>query len=223
MPSAASGSTSAVTCSRPAGSVSLSALSRTCSSCGQRGDVRLDVRVDALVDQRHAGGVADEPESGSVDDAGVHGGAPFDGQAEPELWLCPKGAAVSADVAGAGAVHRAERAAERLGGAVAVPHGDVQQIAAPTTSAAATVMRRRRMYSDSGMPASDENIRRRWYSVVPSLRASAGNVDLVGEALLDQVDEPVQRSDHGLPSRSSLPGPRPHPTIAVRSDRIYTR
>jgi len=30
----------------------------------------------------------------------------------------------------------------------------------PRTSAAATVVRRRRMYSDDGMPASDENIRR---------------------------------------------------------------
>ena len=41
-----------------------------------------------------------------------------------------------------------------------------------TTSAAATVMRRRRTYSDSGMPANDENIRRRWYSVVPSALAN---------------------------------------------------
>ena len=96
---------------------------------GQRGDVRLDVRVDALVDQRHAGGVSDEPERGAVDDAGVHGGAPFYGQAEPELWLCAKGATVAAHVAGAGAVHRPERSAERLGRAVSVPHRDAQQVA----------------------------------------------------------------------------------------------
>ena len=42
-----------------------------------------------------------------------------------------------------------------------------------TTSAAATVMRRRRTYSDSGMPASEENIRRKWYSVVPSVLANS--------------------------------------------------
>jgi hypothetical protein len=40
-----------------------------------------------------------------------------------------------------------------------------------TTSAAATVMRRRRTYSERGMPANDENIRRRWYSVVASVPA----------------------------------------------------
>jgi hypothetical protein len=47
-----------------------------------------DVRVDALVDQRDLGCVSDKPERWVVDDAGIHGGAPFDGQAKPELWLC---------------------------------------------------------------------------------------------------------------------------------------
>ena len=93
--------------------------------------MRLDVRVDALVDQRHAGGVADEPERGPVDDAGVHGDAPFDGQAEPELRLCAKGASVAADVTGADAVHGPERTPERLGRAVSVPDGDAQQILVP--------------------------------------------------------------------------------------------
>ncbi|WP_407663408.1 hypothetical protein, partial [Micromonospora musae] len=61
-------------------------------------------------------------------DAGVHGDAPFDGQVEPELRLCAKGAAVPAYVTGAGTVDRPERATERLGRAVAVPDGDGQQI-----------------------------------------------------------------------------------------------
>ena len=69
------------------------------------------------------------------------------------------------------------------------------------TSAAATVMRRRRTYSDSGMPANDENIRRRWYSVVPRLARQAADVDLLGEVLLDEVDEPVEHCDHGVPLR----------------------
>ena len=53
----------------------------------QSGDEPLDVRVDARVDQRNAGGVADEPDVGAVGDTGVHGGVPFYGQAEPELRL----------------------------------------------------------------------------------------------------------------------------------------
>ena len=60
------------------------------------------------------------------------------------------------------------------------------------TSAAATVMRRRRTYSDSGMPANDENIRRRWYSVVPERHGERVDVELRGEVLLHQVDEPVE-------------------------------
>ncbi|GAA3311746.1 hypothetical protein GCM10020295_82120 [Streptomyces cinereospinus] len=42
-----------------------------------------------------------------------------------------------------------------------------------STSAPATVSRRRLMYSDSGIPASAENIRRRWYSEVAATRASS--------------------------------------------------
>ena len=40
------------------------------------------------------------PQGGVVDDTGVRGGAPLDGQAEPELRLCAKGAAVPADLYG---------------------------------------------------------------------------------------------------------------------------
>jgi hypothetical protein len=96
----------------------------------ESGDVRLDVRIGALVDERHAGGVADESERGAVCDAGVHGVAPIYGQAEPELRLCAKGTAVSPYVARTGAVHRTERPAERLGRAVAVAHRDGEQIVA---------------------------------------------------------------------------------------------
>ena len=73
-------------------------------------------------------------------------------------------------------------------------------------------MRRRRMYSDSGMPASDENIRRRWYSVVPTTARQAGDVDLIGEVLLDEIDEPVECCDHGSPfDIKPAAWPRPSP------------
>ena len=92
----------------------------------------------------------------------------------------------------------------------------------PRTSAAATVIRRRRTYSDSGIPASDENIRRRWYSVVPRLDARPATSRSSVEVLLHQVDEPVEPGDHGPPSTSTLPERLDrHPTIAVRSDRIH--
>lgn len=42
-----------------------------------------------------------------------------------------------------------------------------------STSAPASVSRRRRTYSESGMPASAENIRRKWYSDVMAIRASS--------------------------------------------------
>lgn len=42
-----------------------------------------------------------------------------------------------------------------------------------STSAPATVSLRRLMYSDSGIPASAENIRRRWYCEVAAIRASS--------------------------------------------------
>ena len=43
--------------------------------------------------------MADEPEGRLFCRAGVHRGVPFDRQAEPELWLCPKGATVPAHIA----------------------------------------------------------------------------------------------------------------------------
>ncbi len=49
------------------------------------------------------------------------------------------------------------------------------------------------------MPASDENIRRRWYSVVPSPDATVRQIEVVGQMILDQLDESVQFSDHGAP------------------------
>ena len=68
--------------------MSFSPLSRRVSSTGIAGDVRGDVRVLAGVDQRDPGRVADEPDGGQWGDAGVHGDAPFDGQVEPDPWLC---------------------------------------------------------------------------------------------------------------------------------------
>ncbi|GAA1448947.1 hypothetical protein GCM10009617_36430 [Leifsonia poae] len=65
----------------------------------------LDVRIDALVNEGHAGGVADEEKRRPVDDSGVHGDVPFYSQAEPELRLRSKGAAISLDTADADAVH----------------------------------------------------------------------------------------------------------------------
>ena len=187
---------------------------------GQRGDVRLDVRIDALVDERHAGGVADEAEGGSVGDAGVHGGVPFDGQAEPELRLCAKGPAVSPHLAGADAVHRAERAAERLGRAVAVPHRDAQQVAVSEHvgrgdghAAAADVLGQRHPGQRREHPA--QVVLRR-----AEAARQAGDVDLVGEVILDELDESVEFCDHGFPfDIKPAGGLDPHPTIAVRFDR----
>ena len=65
-----------------------------------------------------------------------------------------------------GALHRGDAATarkgavERFGGAISEAHCGAQQVAISEDAAAATVMRRRRMYSDNGMPASDENILR---------------------------------------------------------------
>jgi len=166
----------------------------------ERGDVRLDVWVDALVDQRHSGGVPDEAERRSVDDSGVHGGAPFYGQAEPELWLCTKGAAVTTYVAGTGAVHRPEGAAESLGRAVAVPHRDVQELVLAGDhigrgnrhAAAADVLRQRQTGQRREHPA---------HVVLSRAKAhrQPAYVDLLGEVLLDQVDQPVEHCDHEAP------------------------
>jgi hypothetical protein len=62
------------------------------------------------------------------------------------------------------------------------------------------------------MPANDENIRRRWYSVV--------DIELLGEVLLDKVDKPVECRDHKA-SFNRNPG-RSHPGRArpLRSDPI---
>ena len=72
-------------------------------------------------------------------------------------------------------------------------------------------MRRRRMYSDSGIPASDENIRRRWYSVVPSPWSDIGHIDVVVEMIFDDSHKSVEFSDHGASLRI--------PACAVRSAR----
>ena len=176
--------------------------------------MRLDMRVDALVDEWHAGGVPDESEVWSVGDASIHGGVPFDGQAEPDLRLCAKGATVSTDIAGAGAVHRAECASECLGRPVPVPHGDAQQVAVPEDvrggdghASTADVLRQRH-------PGQ----RREHPPQVVFGRAEpgrhAGQIEFVGEMVLDQRDESVQFSDHGSPFDI-------HPSGASRSAPYY--
>lgn len=87
----------------------------------------LDVRVDVLANQRHAGGVPDQVKDRVFDDAGIHGGAPLGGQAEPEDWLALK-RAVTTDTT----VARPRR--QGLAGTKSEPvvrHHQVQKLALP--------------------------------------------------------------------------------------------
>src|SRR5690554_5315683 len=86
------------------------------------------MRVDAFVNQRHAGCVADQAECGSLDYSDIHGDAPFDGQAEPELWLAAKGTTGTTNLAVTYPVHCTECATECLGRPVTVPNCNVEQI-----------------------------------------------------------------------------------------------
>jgi hypothetical protein len=180
---------------------------------GQRGDVRLDVRIDAVVDERHASRVTDEPKGVSFCDAGVHGGVPFYGQAEPELRLCPKGATVRAHVARTRTMHRLEGAAECLGRAVPVTHRDPQQFAVAQY-----------LGSCDGHPSPphvlgqrDAGERREHPSRVvlrgAERRGRGRDVEFLGEMLLDEVDEPVEHCDHRFPFRS-----QPADPVAVTPD-----
>jgi hypothetical protein len=152
------------------------------------------VWVDALVDERNPGCVSDQPERGAVDEAGVHGDAPFDGQAEPELRLCAQGASVAAHVTGAGAVDRAERTSERLGRAVSVPDGDVQQIVLTPDdvgggdghAAAAHILRQRHAGQRREHPAQVVLGR-------AELPGQPVDVEFPGEVLLDEIDKLVER------------------------------
>ncbi|CAM5414483.1 hypothetical protein SGRIM128S_07323 [Streptomyces griseomycini] len=89
-----------------------------------------------------------------------------------------------------------------------------------TTAAAATVMRRRRTYSDSGMPANDENIRRKWYSVVPSADArpwtSGSSSRCSSTRSTSWLSAEITRPPFRLPPWQQAP--RPYPTVADRSD-----
>ena len=58
--------------------------------------MRFDVRVGAVMNERHASRASHEPEGRLIGDTGLHRFVPFYGQAEPELWLCAKGATVAA-------------------------------------------------------------------------------------------------------------------------------
>src|SRR5690625_4744833 len=94
----------------------------------QRLNVPFDMRIDAFVNQRYTRGMADQEESRMRDDAGIHGGAPFDSQAEPELRLAAKGATVAADCTMARTVHGTKRSSESFGRPVPVPHRDREKI-----------------------------------------------------------------------------------------------
>lgn len=163
----------------------------------QCGDVLLDVRIDASVDERNPCCVPDEPERGSIDDAGVHGVAPFDGQAEPELWLCAKRASVTADITGACAVHGSERTPEGLRRAVTVPDRDAQQVVVALHDIGsgdghappAHVIRQRHGRQRREHPAQ----------VVFGRADCPGqfaDVELLGEVLLDKADKLVECRDH---------------------------
>ena len=52
-----------------------------------------------------------------------------------------------------------------------------------STDEAATVMRRRQTYSETGMPAGTENIRRKWYCEVRVIRALPGRMPPVDTAV----------------------------------------
>ncbi len=171
----------------------------------QRGDVPPDVRVGAFVDERDAGRVTDEPESGTVDDTGVHGDTPFDAQAEPEPRLCAKGTSVAADVTGTGAMDSLERPAERLRRAVAVPDGDAQQVVLATDdvgdggghTATADVLRQRHSRQRREHPAKVVLGRAERLGV-------PGDVEFVGEVFFDQVDELVEGRNHVASLRRRL-------------------
>ncbi len=181
----------------------------------QCGDVLTDVRIDALVDERNPGRVSDQPERGAVYESGVHGGAPFYGQAEPDLRLCTQGASVAAHVTRAGAVDRAERAPERLGGAVSVADGDAQQIVLTPDdvgsgdghAASAYVLRQR--HAGQGREHPAQVVFRR---AEPT--GQSADVELLSEVLFDEVDKLVECRDHeasfqGQPCRKNTGRTRP--------------
>ncbi|GAA1138252.1 hypothetical protein GCM10009651_22840 [Microbacterium natoriense] len=189
------------------------------------GDVLLDVRVDALVDERHACGVADEHEFGQGDDGDVHGDAPFYAQAEPEHGLCAERTPVSSRLRRADAVHGAERPAERLDRAVAVSNRDVQDVRRPADkfrggerhAPAPDVLRQGHSGERREHPAQ--------VVLGGSLRAGEpGDVDLGRGIPLHEIDQCVECSDHRvlLSCPASLPAAGSHPIVPVRSDHART-
>jgi hypothetical protein len=119
-------------------------------------------------------------------------------------------------------MHRSEGSAECLGRAVAVPHRDSQQVAVSEQvgggdghAAAPDVLGQRHAGQRREDPA--EVVLRR-----AEAARKDGDVDLLGEVVLDELDEPVEHCDHGWPLSASslLIELEPHPTIAVRIDRV---
>ena len=191
-----------------------------------RRDVLGDVRVDAFVDQRHALGPADEADGGQGGDAGVHGDAPFDGQAEPDPWLCAQGTPGAPYVARAGAVHRTERPPESLGRAVAVADRDREQV----------VVGAHQVGRGQRHPAPTDVLRQRHpgqrrehppQMVLGGARArgEVGDVHRGGrvgrELRLDSLDGEVEDGDHrGVPPFAAQPAvfeARLRPIIPARS------
>src|SRR5690606_15953236 len=86
-----------------------------------------------------------------------------------------------------------------------------------STSAPATVSLRRRTYSDSGMPASAEDIRRRWYSEVAARRASSATStcwsrrsSMCSRIWLRRSSTPVSFLDDAHHARKRAPPPTRH-------------
>ena len=223
MPSRRSGSMSALTASSPRGSSSPRSLSRWCS-CGLS-----DVTCCwmAVLTPRCTSGTRvacpARRKAGREAMSDVHAVCSFDGQAEPETGLAAEGAAVAPGPSRADPVHRLERPAERLRRAVAVAHREVEQVPGPGDD-----VRR----GDRHAPPTDV-LRQRHPGqrgehppqVVlggPELGGDLHEVEIRGEVVLDEVDEPVEPGDHGAPFRCPPWSTRTRldPIIAVRCDQV---
>src|SRR5690554_2070748 len=154
--------------------------------------------------------MSDEPESGALENSCIHGGCPFDGQAEPELWLASKGAAMTTHLTMADAMHGGESSPEGFGRAVSITHGDRQQVffadhvcRSNRHPPATDVLRHR--HPGEGREHPTGVITRRAHRPRKLI-----NIDTIAEVRFDLVDKVVEDFYHGCsPSPPSFAGPRP--------------